>query len=96
LMQFFFEDSGDDYNLYILDEANRVEVYRQVAGSKDELVQSINRFYTSDQQVAGQSHFAHFNLPQYYEIVAEEGQHRVLPYRTVKEDRDDPRPCPAG
>ena len=96
LMQFFFEDSGDDYNLYILDEANRVEVYRQVAGSKDELVQSINRFYTSDQQVAGQSHFAHFNLPQYYEIVAKEGQHRVLPYRTVKEDRDDPRPCPAG
>ncbi len=91
LMQFFFEDSGEDYNLYILDEANRIEVYRQVSGSKDELVQSINRFYTSNQQVTGKSHFANFNLPQYYDIEAEGGQQRVLPYRTVKEDRDDPR-----
>lgn len=93
LMQFFFEDSGEDYNLYILDEANRVEVYRQVAGSKDELVQSINRFYTSNQQVTGQSHFAHFNLPQYYEIVTEQEQQRVLPYKSTKEGRDDARPC---
>lgn len=93
LMQFFFEDSGEDYNLYILDEANRVEVYRQVSGSKDELVQSINRFYTSNQQIAGQSHFAHFNLPQYYEIVTEPGQQRVLPYKSTKEGRDDARPC---
>ncbi|MBU3824615.1 MAG: class I adenylate cyclase [Candidatus Oceanisphaera merdipullorum] len=92
LMQFFFEDSGDDYNLYILDEANRVEVYRQVAGSKDELVQSINRFYAANQQVAGQSRFAHFNLPQYYEIVEQQGRQKVLPYKTIKEGRDDAQP----
>ncbi|MGO4999956.1 class I adenylate cyclase [Oceanisphaera sp. W20_SRM_FM3] len=94
LMQFFFEDSGEDYNLYILDEANRVEVYRQVAGSKDELVQSINRFYASNQQVAGQSRFAHFNLPQYYEIVEQQGRQKVLPYKTVKEGRAEA--CPFG
>ncbi|MGB5854062.1 MAG: class I adenylate cyclase [Oceanisphaera sp.] len=93
LMQFFFEGSAQAYNLYILDEANRVEVYRQISGSKDELVQSINRFYTSDQQVEGQSDFAHFNLPQYYEIVTEQGQQRVLPYKSIKEGRDDARPC---
>ncbi|WP_243454255.1 class I adenylate cyclase [Oceanisphaera pacifica] len=84
LMQFFFEDSGCDYNLYILDEANRAEVYRQVSGSKDELVQSINRFYTSNQQAEGQSRFAHFNLPQYYEIVTKQGQQSVLPYKSCK------------
>ncbi|WP_237332570.1 class I adenylate cyclase [Zobellella iuensis] len=94
LMQFFFEDSGDGYNLYILDEANRIEVYRQVAGSKDELVQSINRFYTSHHEhVVGQSHFANFNLPQYYDIVSADGQPRVLPYRTVKDDKDGSRTC---
>lgn len=85
LMQFFFEDSGVDYNLYILDEANRVEVYRQVAGSKEELVQSINRFYASNQQDAAQSRFAHFNLPQYYEIVEQNGRQKVLPFKTNKE-----------
>ena len=89
LMQFFFEDSGADYNLYILDEANRVEVYRQVAGSKDELVQSINRFYAANRQGAGQSRFAHFNLPQYYEIVEQQGQQKVQPFKTSKEGRDE-------
>ncbi|MGO1793215.1 MAG: class I adenylate cyclase [Oceanisphaera sp.] len=92
LMQFFFEDCGGDYNLYILDEANRVEVYRQISGSKDELVQSINRFYTSNQQVVGQSRFAHFNLPQYYEIVSKEGQQSVLPYKSCKEGRSEAYP----
>lgn len=92
LMQFFFEDSGQDYNLYILDEANRVEVYRQVAGSKEELVQSINRFYASNQQGVAQSRFAHFNLPQYYEIVEEQGQQKVRPYKTSKEGRDETQP----
>ncbi|WP_232455052.1 class I adenylate cyclase [Oceanisphaera avium] len=89
LMQFFFEDSGRDYNLYILDEANRIEVYRQVAGSKDELIQSINRFYAANQQGVGHSRFAHFNLPQYYEIVEEQGKQKVLPFKSAKEGRED-------
>ncbi|NHH99224.1 MULTISPECIES: class I adenylate cyclase [Oceanimonas] len=96
LMQFFFENSGEGYNLYILDEANRTEVYHQIAGSKDELVQSINRFYTANQeQGEGRSHFSHFNLPQYYEIVREDGEQRVLTYRTSKDDRDPLRAGPA-
>ncbi|MFH7588039.1 class I adenylate cyclase [Oceanimonas smirnovii] len=93
LVQFFFESSGEGYNLYILDEANRTEVYHQVAGSKDELVQSINRLYTANQeQKEGQSHFSHFNLPQYYEIVRTNDEVRVLTFRTSKDDRD---PLPA-
>ncbi len=95
LMQFFFENSGEGYNLYILDEANRTEVYHQIAGSKDELVQSINRFYTANQeQENGQSHFSHFNLPQYYEIVRVDGEVQVLTYRTSKDDRDPLRAGP--
>ncbi len=86
LMQFFFEGDGQEYNIYILDEANRIETYYQVSGSKEELIQSINRFYTSHQQQEGQSYFAHFNLPQYYDIVQVAGQQKVLPYRTAKED----------
>nr|WP_116475013.1 class I adenylate cyclase [Zobellella maritima] len=95
LMQFFFEDTEEGFNLYILDETNRIEVYPDVFGSKDELVQSINRFYTSNhehQPPAG--NFANFNLPQYYEIVAgDDGLAQVLPYRSVKEDKDSSRAC---
>lgn len=88
LMQFFFEDSNDVYNLYILDEANRVEVYRQVSGSKEELIQSINRLYATNQQRVGDSHFAHFNLPQYYEIVRVDGQQSVVVYSSSKDSQD--------
>lgn len=96
LVQFFFESSGEGYNLYILDEANRTEVYHQVAGSKDDLVLSINRLYTANQeQTAGQSHFSHFNLPQYYEIVRTDDEVRVLTFRTSKDDREPQQADPA-
>lgn len=49
LIQFFFEDCDDGFNIYILDEANRIEVYRQCSGDKDEMVHGVNRFYTSAQ-----------------------------------------------
>ena len=38
LVQFFFDTRDAGTNIYILDEANRVEIYQHFAGNKDELV----------------------------------------------------------
>ncbi|HHF2973435.1 TPA: class I adenylate cyclase [Vibrio diabolicus] len=86
LVQFFFEDNEDNedgFNIYVLDESNQVEVYHQFSGSKDEMISSVNSFYTSvkdDSRVA--SKFINFNLPQYYQIIhPEEGNAYIIPYR---------------
>ncbi|WP_282178070.1 class I adenylate cyclase [Vibrio nereis] len=84
LIQFFFEDSEQGFNIYVLDEANRVEVYHQFSGEKDEMIASVNSFYTSvqdDNKLS--SKFINFNLPQYYQIVhPEEGDAYIVPYRS--------------
>lgn len=82
LVQFFFEDTDDGFNIYILDEANRVEAYHQFTGSKDDMIANVNNFYTTIQdehQVSAQ--FINFNLPQYYQIIHQGGQAQVIPYR---------------
>ncbi|ODZ54944.1 class I adenylate cyclase [Vibrio parahaemolyticus] len=83
LVQFFFEDNEDGFNIYVLDESNQVEVYHQFSGSKDEMIASVNSFYTSvkdDSRV--ESKFINFNLPQYYQIIhPEEGNAYIIPYR---------------
>ncbi|GAA0512993.1 class I adenylate cyclase [Tatumella terrea] len=89
IIQFFFEDSPSsaDFNIYILDEQNRVEVYRHCEGSKEELVRDVSRFYSSshDRFTYG-SGFINFNLPQFYQLVAESGKTRVLPFRSASHD----------
>lgn len=34
LVQFFFEDNEDGFNIYVLDESNQVEVYHQSVAQK--------------------------------------------------------------
>ncbi|NLS13657.1 class I adenylate cyclase [Vibrio sp. SM6] len=84
LIQFFFEDTADGFNIYVLDESNQLEVYHQYSGSKDEMIASVNTFYTSvkdDDSVAAK--FINFNLPQYYQVIHPEGDGApyVVPYR---------------
>ncbi|PMH45456.1 adenylate cyclase [Vibrio sp. 10N.286.49.B3] len=83
LIQFFFEDTADGFNIYVLDESNQVEVYHKYSGTKDEMIASVNSFYTSvidKSQVT--SKIINFNLPQYYQVVTpEEGGVYVIPYR---------------
>ena len=71
IIQFFFEETGDEkgFNIYILDESNRAEVYHHCEGSKEELVRDVSRFYSSshDRFTYGSS-FINFNLPQFYQI----------------------------
>ncbi|BCL71573.1 adenylate cyclase [Vibrio nigripulchritudo] len=84
LIQFFFEDTEQGFNIYVLDEANRVEVYHQFSGDKDEMISNVNRFYTSNQdELEISSKFINFNLPQYYQIInPEDGETYVVPYRS--------------
>ncbi|WMQ74210.1 MAG: Adenylate cyclase [Sodalis sp.] len=85
IIQFFFEDTTDDsgFNVYILDEANRVEAYHRCGGSKEELVRDISRFYSPphDRFTYG-SRFINFNLPQFYQIMNLDGRVQVLPFRS--------------
>ncbi len=86
LIQFFFEDSGSDggFNVYVLDENNQVEIYRDYSGSRDDLVQSVNRYYTlTHERFNFDSQFINFNLPQFYEVVWIHGQQQVRPYRSA-------------
>ncbi|MGF1683050.1 class I adenylate cyclase [Photobacterium minamisatsumaniensis] len=84
LIQFFFEDCDEGFNIYILDETNRIEVYRQCNGDKDEMVHGVNRFYTSAQdRFSYSANFINFNLPQFYDIVYNDrGEAQVLPYKS--------------
>ena len=85
IIQFFFEESGDNagFNIYILDETNRAEVYHHCEGSKEELVRDVSRFYSSshDRFTYGSS-FINFNLPQFYQIVNVDDRTQVIPFRT--------------
>lgn len=85
IIQFFFEGTADEkgFNIYILDEANRVEVYHHCEGSKEELVRDVSRFYSSshDRFTYGSS-FINFNLPQFYQIVQLDGRTQVIPFRS--------------
>lgn len=83
IIQFFFEDieNKQGFNIYILDESNRVEIYSHCEGSKEELVRDISRFYSSshDRFTYGSS-FVNFNLPQFYQIVKKGERTHVTPF----------------
>jgi len=85
IIQFFFENTTDEqgFNIYILDESNRVEVYHHCEGSKEELVRDVSRFYSSshDRFTYGSS-FINFNLPQFYQIVNTGERFQVIPFRS--------------
>lgn len=85
LIQYFFEDCDNGFNVYILDEENRVEIYHEYAGSKEDLVQNVNRYYTmAHQRFEFTEQVINFNLPQFYELVPDiEHQYEVMPYRTA-------------
>lgn len=71
LIQFFFENYSDGFNVYIANADNEIETFHRFAGSKDDLVQNVNRFYASNNNspsnLDGQ---INFNLPQFYDIEA--------------------------
>ncbi len=84
IIQFFFEDGMRGFNIYILDESNRIEVYHHCEGSKEELVRDVSRFYASShERFTYGSSFINFNLPQFYQIVQQDGRTQVVPFRST-------------
>lgn len=83
LVQFFFEDAGEGFNIYVLDENNQVEFYHQMDGSKDEVIRNINHFYATDSHTMDGDPILNFNLPQYYQVISNQNENdRIEPYRS--------------
>lgn len=87
LIQYFFEDNDNGFNVYILDENNKVEIYHEYAGSKEDLVQNVNRYYTmTHQRFDFTEQVINFNLPQFYELIPGSDSLQVMPYRSAVRD----------
>ena len=90
LIQFFFENFNDGFNVYIANAENDVETFLNFAGSKDDFVQNVNRFYASNSQVSNSASNTlddqiNFNLPQFYDITLNEDKTLSLsPFRSGK------------
>ena len=80
LIQFFFENYTDGFNVYVASEENEIKSYHQIAGSKDELVQNVNRFYASKAAPPKENKAqpTYFNLPQFYDISEGENKNLIL------------------
>lgn len=91
LIQYFLEDNDNGFNVYVLDENNKVEIYHEYAGSKEELVQNVNRFYTlTHQRFEYTDQVINFNLPQFYELIHDPADEiQVIPFRTGRENMGD-------
>ncbi len=73
LIQFFFENYHNGFNVYIANAENDVETFLNFAGSKNEFVQNVNRFYTSNNHLSNtEAEQINFNLPQFYDITLNE------------------------
>lgn len=82
IIQFFFEETQAGFDLYILNEHNQVEIYRNCNGNKDDMVKDINHFYalSNDRFSFASSSSINFNLPQFYQInFHPDGQRKISP-----------------
>jgi adenylate cyclase class 1 len=83
IIQFFFEDTEKGFNIYILDELNRVEVYLNCQGGIEELVCDVSRFYASShERFTYGSGSVNFNLPQFYQIIYDNGEAHIIPFNS--------------
>ncbi|QIQ21789.1 class I adenylate cyclase [Zophobihabitans entericus] len=83
IIQFFFEDTATGFDLYILNEHNQVEIYRNCNGCKESMVNDVNQFYTlaDDRFTFASSSSVNFNLPQFYQIIhCVDGPRQVVPF----------------
>lgn len=70
IIQFFFENKGSGFDLYILNENNQAEVYRNCNGNIKNMIKDVNSFYalSDDRFTFSNSLSVNFNLPQFYQI----------------------------
>jgi len=88
LIQFFFENYNGGFNVYIANAENDVETFLNFAGSKDDFVQNVNRFYASNSQISSDiEDQINFNLPQFYDITLNDDKTLSLnPFKSSKCD----------
>jgi len=83
IVQLFFEDDQDGFNIYLLNEDNHLDVYRQFNGSKEDIIQKMNRYYSHTDNVYDLHNVKQFNLPQYYQVIHPElGDSYIVPYKS--------------
>ena len=84
-LQFFFEDVADDlFNVYILDEQNRIEVYRHCDGKKEQKIREINHIYANANQNGNNPYGIvqrDFNYPQFYRLKRDEEHTKIVPFQ---------------
>lgn len=66
IMQYFFAREDEGWKIYIVNERNEVKIFYGFKGSRAALVNSINRFYTSQSESNSRKSTLNFNLPQYF------------------------------
>ncbi|WP_032093057.1 MULTISPECIES: class I adenylate cyclase [Pasteurellaceae] len=86
-LQFFFEDNPNkSFNVYILDEANRIEIYRHCEGSKERKIHEINHIYQSAGFDGGDNPYKivqrNFNYPQFYQLLSGDDGVKILPFHS--------------
>lgn len=83
IIQFFFEDTDKGFDLFILNEHNQIEIYKNCNGSKHNIVRDVNEYYTlaDDRFTFASSSAINFNLPQFYEIIrTSRGERQIVPF----------------
>jgi len=79
IVQFFFENYRDGFNVYIANADNEIETLHSFTGGKDDLVQNVNRFYASNNNEMNKiDERINFNLPQFYEIALSDNKELIL------------------
>ncbi|POY44159.1 class I adenylate cyclase [Avibacterium gallinarum] len=84
-LQFFFENNLDHtFNVYILDEANRIEIYRNCEGEKEQKIYEINHIYQSAGLEGDNNPYKivqrNFNYPQFYQLLPSDNGIKIVPF----------------
>lgn len=85
-LQFFFEENPNgSFNVYILDEANHLEIYRNCEGAQDDKVREINHLYQDASSKRDSNPYnilsANFNYPQFYQLHRQGANVLIMPFR---------------
>ncbi|MBN6063017.1 class I adenylate cyclase [Aggregatibacter actinomycetemcomitans] len=86
-LQFFFEDNANgSFNVYILDELNRIEIYRNCDGTKEKKIHEINRIYQLSGLDENENPYKivqrDFNYPQFYQLVTTKEGTTIVPFHS--------------
>lgn len=83
VIQFFFHDHQNGFDLYILDEKNQVEIHRNCHANKNMMIKEASHFYLLTNERSRSSVFLKslFNVPEFYQILAMDEKNQVIiPY----------------